>query len=394
MSRKTIYWISGIVAVILLAVGIPYFMGNGVSLPVIETDSVTKSDLTSEITATGTLSAVGTVEVGTQVSGVVAKLNGDFNMQVKKGQILAQLDTRNLNASVTESEAALERNQIQMDISARNYERTKILHTQGISTDLELEMAQAEYLTAKANVSSSSAMLNRNKVNLELATITAPMDGTILSRNVELGQTVAASFNTPTLFTMAADLKVMKIEADVDEADIGQVRKNQQVKFTVDAYPGRNFEGTVTEIRLEPTISQNVVTYTVIVSVNNDDEKLMPGMTATLSIQTWIVKQVVSVTTSAINLAITDDQIQRLEKSGIKVTKTENPKSWIWIVSPGQLDQKAITAGFSNGSRTEINDPALPVQQLVVSVISEPEAGATAAARSPFLPTPPGVKKN
>ncbi len=393
MKRKTWYWISGGVTAAALALLFPVITGGGPSVPKFEAEPGTLGDITSEITATGTLEAVGTVEVGTQVSGVLAELNADFNQRVKKGQVLAKLDTRNLQAVVTESEAAVERATVTLEITRKNFERTDILHQQGMSSDAELENARGDYLTAKANVSTASAQLNRNRVNLELATISAPMDGIILSRNVEPGQTVAASFNTPTLFTLAADLKVMEIEADVDEADIGQVKKGQPVRFSVDAWPGKDFTGQVDEVRLQPVISQNVVTYTVIVSVNNDEEKLMPGMTATLSIQTSKASGVFSVPASAVNLTLSETQADQFKAAGFRVEATVPAKDWIWIAGDRELRQLAVTTGFSNGSRTELKLPGMDPASKVLTSVSATES-LPAATRSPFLPSPPSNRKN
>lgn len=266
-----------------------------------ETKEVEKGDINIEVTATGTLEAVTEVEVGTQVSGIINELYVDFNSKVKKGQVIARLDTTTLAAQVFDSRANLERVLIRLNQAERDWNRTKQLFEEKVVAQVDYDQALDDYETAKSNVLSAEAQLNRNIINLNYATITAPIDGIVISKSVEKGQTVAASFNSPTLFNIVNDLTKMQVEASVDEADIGQIEKEQSVTFTVDAYPEDQFEGTVRQVRYQPVISSNVVTYTVIVDVSNPDMKLLPGMTANITVNIDKREGVLRVPSRALN---------------------------------------------------------------------------------------------
>jgi len=248
------------------------------------TAPVERGDLRVEVTATGTLAAHQTVQVGTQVSGTVNKLFADFNSRVKKGQIIALLDTTFLTASVVEAQANLSKAETQATLAKTTLERTQALFGKGLSAQADIDQSTADNEVAKADLSQVRAQLQRAKINLSYATIYSPINGVVINRNVDVGQTVAASFSTPTLFTIADDLSKMQVQASVDEADIGVLKMGQTVQFNVDAYPNQSFEGAITQIRLQPVVSQNVVTYTVIIDVNNPDLRLMPGMTANLTV--------------------------------------------------------------------------------------------------------------
>ena len=246
----------------------------------IETAKAEKGSISKTITATGTLEATTTVEVGTQVSGIIENIYVDFNSFVKKGQIIAQIDTTNLVAALEQSKASLDNAKAELDYQQANYDRLSPLNDKRLISQSDYDQTVYNLNKAKANYNSSLAQHKKNEINLNYAFIQSPIDGIVLNRAVEEGQTVAASFNTPTLFTIANDLTQMRVEADVDEADIGQVKEGQRVQFTVDAYPDDIFEGEVTEVRLEPTVTNNVVTYTIIISASNPEFKLKPGMTA------------------------------------------------------------------------------------------------------------------
>ncbi len=248
-------------------------------------DVVDRGDLVVAISATGTLNALTTVTVGSQVSGTIAKLYADFNSPVTEGQLLAQLDPTFLQASVNEQKANTDRAKAQYNEAKRNFDRTTELFGRGLVSQAELDAATTSLEASKASLQQAEASLDRAQVNLRYATIRAPINGVVISRNVDVGQTVAASLQAPTLFTIAEDLSRMKVEASIDEADIGSVKQGQRVTFTVDSYPEEQFEGSVTQIRLAPVESQNVITYTVIIDVANPDLKLMPGMTATVSVE-------------------------------------------------------------------------------------------------------------
>jgi HlyD family secretion protein len=249
-----------------------------------DTKPITRGSISNTITATGTLQAVTTIQVGTQVSGIISKLYIDYNSKVKKGQILAMIDTTTLSASVFDARAAVYRQQIQVNQTKRDYERTKDLFAQKVVAQTDYDLALDNYETAKSSLISAQAQLNRAMINLGYATILAPLSGVVISKSVEQGQTVAASLNSPTLFTIVDDLTKMQVQASIDEADIGQVKEGEKVTFTVDAYPEDKFNGSVKQIRIDPVIVSNVVNYVVIVDVPNPDLKLMPGMTANITV--------------------------------------------------------------------------------------------------------------
>lgn len=246
----------------------------------IETAKVEKGTISNTVTATGTLEAVKTVEVGTQVSGVIEKLFVDFNSEVKKGQLLAQLDETPLMAQLDQSKASVDQAEAQVKYQKATYERYKALLAKKLIAQSDFDLAEFNYNNALGSLNNAKSMYDKNKINLSYARIYSPIDGTVLDRAVEVGQTVAASFNTPTLFTIANDLTQMRVEAKVDEADIGQLIAGQRVEFTVDAFPIKKFNGEVTEIRLQPVTTNNVVTYTVVIGAPNPDNILKPGMTA------------------------------------------------------------------------------------------------------------------
>ncbi len=280
MKRSSwILAIVGVVIVALLLTGYVVRRGKEKVSPY-RTALIDRGDIHVNVSATGTLTAVTTVQVGSQVSGTIAALYADYNDSVKKGQLLAQLDPTFLKAQVAQSEADLQGAQVQLEKAKRDFEREKPLQAQGLASQAEIDQAQSAYEAAQATVKSSQAALDRARTNLEYATINSPIDGVVVSRNVDVGQTVAASLSAPTLFTIANDLTQMQLDASVDEADIGQVQVGQTVNFTVDAFPERTFRGVVKQIRLAPQTVQNVVSYDVIVLVPNPDLKLLPGMTA------------------------------------------------------------------------------------------------------------------
>ena len=249
-----------------------------------ETVKVERGDIANVVTATGTINAITTVDVGTQVSGIIKKINVDFNDNVKKGQILAQLDETNLLEQLRQSQASLDQALAQLRFNEATYNRLKALYEKNLIAQADYDQAIFNYENSKAAVSNARSAVSRAQVNLDYATITSPIDGVVLNRAVEEGQTVAASFNTPTLFTIVNDLTQMEVRTSVDEADIGKVIEGQKVEFTVDAYPDLKFEGLVSQVRLQPVTTNNVVTYTVVINAPNPEKKLMPGMTASATI--------------------------------------------------------------------------------------------------------------
>lgn len=247
-------------------------------------DKVSQGDITMYVTATGTINPVISVEVGTQVSGIVSKLYADFNSIVKEGQVIAQIDPTFLQQAVKDASANLERARAQYAEAKRVLERTKTLYEKNLESQVNYDAALTQFESNQAALKQAQASLDRAKINLAYATIYAPISGVVIDRKVNIGQTVAASFSSPTLYTIANDLRKMQVETTVDESDIGKASIGQEATFTVDAYPDEEFKGTVSQIRLAPVSIQNVVNYTVIINVNNDRLKLMPGMTANVKI--------------------------------------------------------------------------------------------------------------
>jgi len=282
------------------------------------TTQVTKGNIANTVTATGEIQPVIKVEVGTQVSGIIDKLYVDFNDRVKKGQIIAELDKTALIQTLEQSKANVDQAEANMIYQEATYKRTKALYEKSLISESDYDEALYNYESAKASLSSSRSTYEKNRVNLGYATIYSPIDGVVLNRAVEEGQTVAAAMSTPELYTIANDLKQMEVETSVDEADIGKVREGQRVEFTVDAYTGIKFEGLVSEVRLEPTTTNNVVTYTVVLSAPNPDEKLMPGMTASATIFVEEKNDVLVLTGRA--LRFTPDQTY-MKKMMQKITK-------------------------------------------------------------------------
>ena len=299
MDKKKL--IMGGVAVILIAGGVFLFTGKsskgGIKL---ETAKVGRSTITNTVTATGTVEPVTEVEVGTQVSGIIDKLYADYNDVVKAGQLIAEMDKINLQAELRSAEAQLASSKTEFEYQQKNYARSKVLHEKQLISDTDYETATYNYEKARAAYDQSQASMVKVNRNLEYATITSPIDGVVINRAVEEGQTVAAGFETPTLFTIAADLTKMQVIADVDEADIGNVEEGQRVSFTVDAYPNDQFEGVVRQIRLgdsestssasSSTSSSTVVTYEVVITADNPDLKLKPRLTANITIIRWNVR--------------------------------------------------------------------------------------------------------
>ncbi len=285
-------------------------------------DKITQGDLTVFVTATGTINAVTSVDVGTQVSGIVSKLYADFNSIVKQGQVVAQIDSTFLVQSVKDAEANLDRAKAQYTDSKRNLDREKSLFDRGLDSQLNYDAALTTYESNAAALKSAQAALDRARINLAYATIYAPIDGVVINRAVNVGQTVAASFSSPTLFTIANDLKKMQVQTTVDETDIGKVSIEQEATFTVDAYPDEKFTGSVSQIRLAPQSIQNVVNYIVLIDVENDRLKLMPGMTANVKIFIASVTNVLKVSNMALRFQPPADIIDTTETSSSQSTFT------------------------------------------------------------------------
>jgi HlyD family secretion protein len=370
-----------------------------------ETAKVGKGTISNTITATGTLEAIKTVEVGTQVSGVIEKILVDFNWQVKKGQLLAQLDETPLKAQLEQSRATVDQAEAQVKYQKATYERYKVLVGKKLIAQSDFDLAEYNYNNACASLKNARSVYEKNRINLAYASIYSPIDGVILNRAVDEGQTVAASFNTPTLFTIANDLTQMRVEAKVDEADIGLVRLNQRVLFTVDAYPDLKFSGTVSEIRMQPVVASNVVTYAVIIQAPNPETKLMPGMTASTTIYVNEKNDIPVVPGKAVRFSPDQDTYKAYLKtlpSGIsgkiesEVEKAGSDASatFIWVKNGAGILKKEVKLGGNDGINYELISGLNPDDEIILS-LSAVKAGTTTkkAAKSPFMPPPPGQKK-
>ena len=374
---------------------------------VLETEKVGRTSITNVVTATGTVEPVTEVDVGTQVSGIIDKLYVDYNDVVTAGQLIAEMDKVTLEAELQSATAQLDKSKSEYEYQQKNYARSKVLFEKKLISDTEYETATYNYEQAKANYEESQASMVKVRRNLEYATITSPINGVVINKAVEEGQTVAAGFETPTLFTIAADLTKMQIIADVDEADIGSVQDGQRVSFTVDAYPNDVFEGKVEQIRLgessdsstssSSSSSSTVVTYEVVISADNPDLKLKPRLTANVYIYTMERNDVLSIPNKALRF-IADASM--LEPLGLTV---ENPtmqapegKRLVWVEEGTQLKPKAITVGSSNNNVTEVVDGLQEGEIVAVDLsVSTPVVVSPAAGqeRSPFMPGPPDSKK-
>lgn len=372
------------------AAGIIFGCGASKDTLSIDTAKAVKGNVSQTITATGTIEAIKTVEVGTQVSGVIQKLYADFNSVVKKGQLLATLDETMLRASLDQSKATLMDAQADLNFQEVNYQRMKSLLDKNLVAQADFDQVEYNYKRALASVANANASLQRNQVNLDYASIYSPIDGVILNRAVDEGQTVAASFNTPTLFTIANDLTRMQVQADVDEADIGQVRDGQRVEFTVDAFNGETFNGTVTEVRLQPVITSNVVTYTVIINAPNPEKKLMPGMTASITIFMAEANEVTIIPVKALKFEPPAGNANEISLATGKAPKG----SHVWVYDGRQMHPRNVETGLSDGSYIEIKSGLKPGEEIVLSVNTDDATGGSEkTVTNPFIPKRPGSSK-
>lgn len=354
-------------------------------------EKVALKTLQNSVTATGTIEAVTSVTVGTQVSGIVNKLYVDYNSQVKKGQVIAELDKTNLLSELNTAKANLASAQSSLNYQAANMERYKTLYKKGLVSADEYENALLTYRQAKEQVASSKENVQRAQTNLGYATITSPIDGTVISKSVEEGQTVAASFNTPELFTIAKDLTNMQVVANVDEADIGGVKEGDRVTFTVDAYPDDTFEGTVKQVRLEATTTNNVVTYEVVISAPNADLELKPGLTANVTIYTQERSGVLAVATKALRFTPTKETVGK----DMKIVDCKG-KNKVWTLNGNTLTAHPVTIGQSDGINTEITKGLKQGDKIVTEIVVNVPEEEDAPQQSQGLisgPGPRGKKK-
>ncbi len=355
-------------------------------------EKVSLQTLQNSVTATGTIEAVTSVTVGTQVSGIVNKLYVDYNSQVKKGQVIAELDKTNLLSELNTAKANMASAQSQLNYQSANMKRYQTLYQKGLVSADDYENALLTYRQAKEQVATAKEQVQRAQTNLGYATITSPIDGTVISKSVEEGQTVAASFNTPELFTIAKDLTNMQVVADVDEADIGAVKEGDRVTFTVDAYPDDTFEGTVKQVRLQATTTNNVVTYEVVISAQNADLKLKPGLTANVTIYTQERTGVLAVANKALRFTPTKETVGK----DMKIVDCKG-KNKVWTLDGKTLTAHPVSIGQTDGMHTEITKGLKAGQQIVTEiVVNTPDDDSDDQQQSQGLiggPHPRGKKK-
>ena len=383
-----IWYVAG--ALIIVALATWLLSGNKKDLQIqFSKEKAQKTNIQNSVTATGTIEPVTSVTVGTQVSGIVNRLFVDYNSVVKKGQVIAELDKTNLISELNTAKANLSSAQSSLKYETENYKRYKTLFDKGLVSADEYENARLSYDKALQTVNTSKESVQKAQTNLGYATITSPIDGVVLSKAVEEGQTVAASFSTPELFTIAQNLTDMRVIADVDEADIGDVKEGERVTFTVDAYPNDTFEGEVTQVRQEATTTNNVVTYEVVISAPNNDLKLKPGLTANVTIYTAEKQGVLSVPSKALRFTPTQETVGKMKIQDV------NGKNKVWTIEGNTIKAHTVQIGMSDGINTEIIS-GISEGSIVVTGVEEISADAGPAGaeeRSPFAPGPPGRNK-
>jgi HlyD family secretion protein len=386
-----------------------------------ETATVQKGSITNTVTATGTLKAITSVVVGTQVSGIVEKLYVDFNSRVKKGQILAELDKVALNSQVDQAQATLESAKASTEYEQSNFERSKALYDKNLIAQADYDLAKFNYEQSKASLKNAKGSYDKAVVNLKYATIYAPIDGVVMNRAVDEGQTVAANFNTPEIFTIAQDLTQMKVEADIDESDIGQVKVGQRVEFGVDAFPDDKFAGTVMQIRLSPKTTSNVVTYTVIINAQNPDQKLLPGMTADIVIYVEETADVLVIPYKAVKFTPEADYLARIGKEtmvkggipgmpsgagskrqgvssgqvsgGSSSSEVSKKPTMVWVKENENIHAVPVVLGTNDGDIAEVKSGLKEGDQVVtkMTVASAKNKKAKQMATNPFMPRRPGT---
>lgn len=384
-------WIAVIVIVVIAVAAWALSGGKKEEEINFKEEAVKTETLQNSVTATGTIEAVTSVTVGTQVSGIVNKLYVDYNSQVKKGQVIAELDKTNLLSELNTAKANLASATSNLSYQAANMNRYQTLYKKGLVSADEYENALLTYRQAKEQVASSKENVQKAQTNLSYATIISPIDGTVISKSVEEGQTVAASFNTPELFTIAKDLTNMQVVANVDEADIGGVKEGDRVTFTVDAYPDDTFEGTVKQVRLEATTTNNVVTYEVVISAPNADLKLKPGLTANVTIYTQERSGVLAVANKALRFTPTKETVGK----DMKIVDCKG-KNKVWTLSDKTLTAHPVTIGQTDGVHTEIIKGIRKGQKIVTEIIvNTPEEEEDAQQSQGLIsgPGPRGKKK-
>lgn len=391
MNKKKTLVIVAVAAIAALAV---WLLSGGKKEEKItfDTAAVAPANIMNSITATGTIEPVTSVTVGTQVSGIVSKLFVDYNSVVKKGQVIAELDKTNLMSQLNTAKTQLATAQSQLNYQTANYKRYKTLFEKGLVAADDFDNAKLSYTQAKEQVASAKEEVQRAQTNLGYATITSPIDGVVLSKSVEEGQTVAASFSTPELFTIAQDLTNMQVVADVDEADIGDVKEGERVTFTVDAYPDDTFDGEVKQVRQEATTTNNVVTYEVVISAPNADLKLKPGLTANVTIYTAERKGVLSVPSKALRFTPQKETVGKM-----KIVDVANAKNKVWTIEGNSIVAHKVNIGMTDGTNTQIVGGIAEGTKIVTGLNvmggEEEKPMEAQGESSPFAPGPPGKNK-
>jgi len=421
MTRKPVIIAAGLLAVAVAAY-LLFLRGGKNDTSVFRLAAVERGDVEAVVSATGSLSAVTTVQVGTQVSGRIDALYVDFNDSVKKGQLIARIDPTLQQQAVRDAEAGVERSQAELDQSQREYDRNKQLFDRKVLTEIDFNTAKYGLQVAKANLKSAQVTLDRARQNLAYTSIFAPIDGVVVERDVDVGQTVAASLAAPQLFLIANDLKHLQILASVDESDIGEIHQGQTVRFSVQAYSDQKFPGTVQQVRLQSKVQENVVNYTVVVGVDNPGGKLLPGMTATVEFLTGAARNTLLVPNAALRFRPSTEQLTQFGDDKLKERlaaaaqrRSQNAQNgtsgaranggqWnasatrngtaVWLLNDsGRLERVRVTAGISDGQRTQIQSAELKEGMQVIVGSTQ---GATTTTSSPFQsqqqtgPRPPG----
>jgi HlyD family secretion protein len=408
--KHTRLW-GAVAAVIVAAAAGTYYYDEdaAANAPPVMTAEVSRGDIVSTVDASGTLEAVTTVQVGTQVSGTIKKLNADFNSRVHKGEVVAELDPSLFETQVAQEQATVqrlkseaERARVQSEDAQTKLRRARDLWDKQLiarsdldAADSTASAADAAVKAAAAQITQAQASLNQAQVNLSHTIIRAPIDGIVIARSVDVGQTVAASMQAPTLFVIAQDLTEMHVNASVDESDIGTVQSEQPVRFRVDAYPNETFTGAISQVRLQPVVDQNVVSYVTVIDVPNTDLRLKPGMTAAVTIETGRASGVIKVPTSALRFQPNAELFAKLGQQATTITKDatagrsadrSSDRRAVWVFDGGRLTRVPVTIGLSDGAQTEIAGDLNPGMHVATGLASNNDATTTSAPRSPLLP--------
>lgn len=403
MKKRTLITIAVVVVIVAALVALKPLTKKEAAVT-FETTIVEKGNINNAVTATGTIEAITTIKVGTQVSGILKGVYVDFNDVVKKGQLLAQLDETSLRTQVEQSQSQVDQAQAQLNYNESTYRRMKALYDKNLISQADYDQALFNYENSKAAVINAKSNLARSQVNLDYATITSPIDGVVLNRAVEEGQTVAASFNTPELFTIVNDLTQMEVQTSVDEADIGKVVQGQRVEFSVDAYPDLRFEGNVSEVRLQPVTTNNVVTYDVILSAPNPDKKLMPGMTASATIYVEEKENALILSGKAMRFTPDASYMQKIATGTANDVPAGRPDTAMATTPSGKMkdrmkmvwvkDEKTglrpnpVTVGIDNGTNVEVLTGLQEGDEVIISMTGgtnkKPTASRNEGPRGPF----------